>query len=643
MSKIEGGNLLANLRPIGTAQPVSDVAKAKEAEEASYIQAPDKQPVLIREDNAFDQLNKSYDGGEMDQQAAQELNKSYVNVNKDLDGYLKAGVDDATTFKTGDQQAGNVIVGETADQANTTTTVAPELVRTVASLTATFVDDTIYNTQTPEKTDEAKLTSSTPVDASTLREHKKDFRIERDVTLKAETQFQDYQDNPTYTQSVAELTDTLAETESPVFRPEEEFMFSPPDVEPATLEQDSIHRPTGEKSVVAEQAEERFQAETMENLMVKAQQQTDVVSQGQVDVAPQPNQVEAAASVAVAPQTQEPVAEKPAVGTQDVRVEAVEQPSQPQAVQETTVQRPEMPEQATQTREEPLPETRPELQSAVKAADQEALRPQGPEESAFERPELPEYQPPEVEAPVETESAPAPEQEALRYEPEPIQVETPQASETAQTAQSTEAPVAEETESTEDYFPPLPGTDNGSDEIAFEQNPVEDYFPDLPSTSAEPSLTAQGIENSYKEQMVAEAREAATQSSSEGIEFDPTPVESNNVATLSDEELAFLRAGATNHSPDPESIPREEPREIPVHTMETDNWYEDAVNFNVAERHGVTVSSEGSVDLSQFEEVYQPEAASKLEDFDYSLVANRVSEAAVSAGLPQQVMNSFGS
>lgn len=617
MSKIEGGNLLANIRPVLTAQPTSSVAKAKEAKEASNIQPVEKQVTLVSEEDAFDKLNKSYESGEIDQEAVKELKEKFKEAAKPR----TAEVDDPTTYVAGEHQAGNVIVDDRIDDQDVSVYVAPELVRTVGSLTAELVKDTIKGSETMAESTESKLAmTTTHVDADKIREDIEKLKMSKDPEAKPDTEFLQYKENPIHTQSSYEVTMSMKENITPFLHPETkseldmtpEKEYEKPEFAP-DKSQDLPDNVTKADHEV--QREDRFQNDLKETLLheVNVQEQAmELSSQTRAEVAAAPLVAQTNAPVEIENNSSETtsveaVAETPSV--QGVAAQAQENPV------------------ATATVDETLPEVRPELQSPAKAQAKEAIVSAG---SDYEIPELdlPDYEMPELDLPEyqpvqgETTNNTAQTTETSEYEPQLIETGTQVEEKTA-----------------EDYFAPLPGSDS-----AEETSTAEEYFAPLPGQS-EATSSSQSIETANKREVVQEAIETATKPEVEvqEIEVETAPAESSNVQVLSDEELALLRSSAMNHNVDTREIPVEEKTyEIPQqNNVTSESWVNDAVNYNTAERYSTSIGNK-ELDLTEFEQQYIPEEPTTLEDYDYTLVANRISEAAASI-VPQELLNTFGS
>lgn len=600
MSKIEGGNLLANLRPIGTAQPVSDPSKAKEAKEASSIQPADTQPILVKEENAFDGLEKSYDGGEIDKEAIEKLQKKY----KEGTSVKKAEVDDATTYKAGENQAGNVIVGDRVAQSDTSVYAAPELVRTVGTLTANMVEDTVTTTSTPEKTVEHKLAhDASPVETDVIVEHKREMQIEADPEVIEDTDFIQFQADPIHRKSGYEVAKIMKDYESPILHPEQEPVIykKPEEYEaPVASENHSLHLPTNEKTIDEVQRDERWAEGVKETLLYEARVQSDAITEPKLSEAAESQAQTAAAPLVSGAQPQsEPT-------------QAVESTS-PQVEEVSTTQ-------AVSTVDETLPEVRPELQSTVSAANQQAntaqetAKPVELDLPEYEMPELdlPEYQPVEVD----TTNTQAQVSETAEYEPQILGADNAE----------------------EDFFPPLPG--QGGDSVE-ESADLEDYFPPLPG-NAEASSSEQSIRTANEGAVVKEAIQRATQSEPQTIEVETEAPESSNVQVMSDEELNWLRASAMNHNVETTEVKVEPRFEVPERPVQSEEWVSDAINFNTSERYSTSIGTD-EMDLTEFEEKYvKQEEPTRLEDYDYTLVANRISEAAATIA-PQELLNTYGS
>ncbi len=613
MSRIEGGNLLANLRQVNTAQPVSDVKKAETALEASNIQPIETQPTLSPESSAFDELNKSYDGGEMDSEAAKKLQEEY----REAMLTKKAQVDDAKTVNAGADSAGNVVIDE--KEYSTSVTAAPEQVKTVATLTAEMVEGTIYSPSDPVDTVESQLAhefNTTKVDL--IRQEIDHYSIDPSDKPQPKTEFQEQMVDPVHKKSAYEVNIYMRDYESPVLNPVEvseldmtpEHEYTPP-VSAHNDSMDLIDNETPNDAFVLR--EDRWADKVKETLLYEADiQEAAIQLASQPSIEPNQNQVQAAATVA-----------SPAVETKNVETQenqAVEAVSTTQTV-----------EQVGPKVDETLPEVRPELQSGTASQNIDATVQANAETVEFE---LPEYEMPELDLPV-GEPVAQTVSETPEFEPNLIEVGTQVAETTAQTTQEAEI-------STTDYFPDLPGTtaseetyqvDTGSDAA---QEYIETMF-----DSGTQSSSAEHIETANQRAQVAEDIQRATTTVSEPIAVETEPVISHNVQILSEEELTFLRTGAMNHTVDTQQIPPEPTYEIPETNIATESWVSDAVNYNVTERYSVQLSH-GEVDLTEFEENFVKEEPTTLEDYDYSLVANRVAETAATI-MPQEIANTYGS
>lgn len=625
MSKIEGGNLLANLRQVNTAQPVSDLKKAEAAKEASQIQPIQTQPTVEKEVSSYDELSKSYDGGEMDSEAAKKLQEEY----REAMLTKKAQVEDAKTIDAGGNSPGNIIVED--NTIATSSTVAREEVATVASLTAQMVEGTVYSTSDPKETVESQLAhefSTTKVDL--IRDEIDHYSIDPSDKPQPKTEFQEQMANPIHQKSSHDVNIYMQDYESPILFPEEvsqldmtpEKEYTPP-VASQNESTELIDNETRNDAYILR--EQRWEDTVTETLIHEANLQKEAAEiASQPSIEPTQGQIQAAAAVAQA---------KPDVA----QVENTQE--NPQAVETiSAVNKAQTVAPVESTVDETLPEVRPELQSGTAKANVEATTQKNAETTDFE---LPEYEMPELDLPgsepvaVDAQQSAVQVTETPEFEPQLIETGSQIEETAAQTSQ-----LAQEELSTTDYFPDLPGTSPSEESYAVDMgsdaNQAEALF-----ASGTQSSSAQHIQDANQKAQIAEDIDRANPVEHEPIPVETEPEISHNVQILSDEELNLLRTGAMNHTVDTQEIPMEPTYEIPETSVANESWVTDAMNYNTSERYSVQLSH-GEVDLTEFEENFVKEEPTTLEDFDYSLVANRISEAAATI-VPQEVFNSFGS
>lgn len=646
------GNSLSSLRQstyANTVQPTSNPAGAKEAVEASQIQTIESPPVIVENDKAFDTYDNTFAQEDLEQEVKEHFNEQTTTMRESSEpvemDYASLAVptlqvDEGSSTEHSSYGAGRVITEESIAHQQTTisTTVRPDLVRTVAAVVAEKVDIANAAPTAEKRTDEAVLAHADANTADVMKVERESMEMDTTEPLAPDTQHDLHMAKPSYTQNVVELHETLESQDSPILRPPTEPMYEraeAPVVRESSQLEESMEPPVfHEESPIDVMAEEQFQEEAMDKVLVAAKEQSQEVSnpqggldamaefQAQTTAAPLVAQVEIEPQPVVEPQNDNaqivPVAENNAVA-----VENQNQPSAESALANTGENN------GANTQDEAQAPVRQELQSTSQLMAQEAVTAPITQESNYEI-EIPE--PREVELP-----------ENLQ----PLTVEantTPEVTTDIPASTVAEAPsqIVEETETPalEDYFPPLPASDGASEEVAVQESqtpevaeelpPLEDYFPPLPTGEATQAveIPEQNYEPVTVDRSPTVSEEAIAENSEEVMESREYEVETT---TISEEQLAYLRNAALftpavqeAQNPVMEEVVDEEVMEdVPV---EEQDWYRNAVNYDTTERYAMEIGK-GEVDLTEFEEGYTLEELSTLENYDYTLQVNRITEA----------------
>lgn len=610
--------ILHDLRQINTVQPVSNQNKAKEASEASNIQPAKTQPVIVEQEKAYDKYIKTLDFDQINEEATEKLNENLATMREvtkfqDID-YSSDAVSTHHVAKGSWDQLHNsedngyaIADSSLSNSEDVTVMVNAKGPKTVSQAVERKVEDSTHGLSRVKDTRDEIEIDGTSMARNELHEQEARMKATLPPEPAPTTAFENYQKDPIHTQSASEVIETLKEIDSDFLRPEIEPYIAPPErplvPDEVVDENYHTHRPTFTfESATDLKVESIYEKEVSDKLSLQAKARTegftteDFTTQGETQGAP----------LVMQPQVTQDVVAQPVVETQEVE--------QTPAVERTQEQ--------PRTKEEPRSQVRPELQSATELA----------KNTPAEREALPE--PVEREAveftPQTSEYTPEPVVDTAEFEP--IELPggdfEPQLVEASSQVQETQVPdTTSELPDGEDYFPPLPGSQGVEENPFAEELSTEDFFPPLPGTGA--TVSEESIEKAVaQEQNQVEVEYTMP----EPIEIDVAEDISGIGATsISREEMAFLRTMNPQFAHVDEEVEiREEADEQIRHEPTTseishEKWARNAINLGLNSQFMVEVGE--SPDLTRFEENYLPEELLSLEDYDYELTANRVSDA----------------
>ncbi len=666
MSTIQETRLLdqihGNRSSISNTLPTSDPAQAKEAAEQSQIQPRDELPQLVvPPESAYDKYEPSFDGEEISHDPLEiaRLNNQSTAVEESVQLPSQA---DLAEENSGFFQAMETELYQNVAEYELGRAPEAPSATTLAEATREKVDLVVTELDKPEPTTEQVLSQSSAIQRSTTRAEIEQGQVEAPDNNLPVTPFAEEQENPLHKQAPLTVLETLQERESPVLHPEEEFeLMTPPErplvPEPPTRPEetnleaisDSSHIPTyAEPRMPVAMAEERFQQETMENLQIAAQDQSQLLTTPvvvdrpvveQAEIPPQPEVDTSGTNIQEAVAQQAQTNQREAQNTQSETQNTAPSPSQVTA--ENNLNQRQAPETTapeftqTQTAESAM------LEDSNAVAQEEATSPQRTqlqsqgEVYAQEATQNVNYEP--IEAP-EVDTAPSIGEVSSQIQEEQVAFDAAEIQGIDPEFLEEVLPNPQEV-AREEYVPPVFTQTEMADNPLLEE---QEYFPPLPG-SAPPSVSEEAIAQMTEGTSVSE--EAIAQMTADSYEIPPEyseiqefeyeiPENEVEVTTMTQEELAYLRNNAAAAQYTPELLHTAEPtveveEELPVEeNIALEDWVPEAWNMDNNIRFQTQVG-EPEIDLTQFEEDYVLPETSDLEDYDYNLVATRIAESAV--------------